>query len=114
MKKTFTVLRFNEPDAQGDVFLPGCVSYKKILITRDFNHEAPISIVQEVTLPETELKVTAEIPFGLEFLTPAIGFEIKSSVTKDNIRTITEMNLCYIGLCEAPNIDTGIQPINKQ
>lgn len=120
MKKTFTAVTFNQPDAQGDIFLPGSIKSIKtvggsVVILHDFDPTKIVGNAERVQTTEKELKITADIKDEYLKMTPAIGFQIiKSEPNEHGGRTIHEINLRCVGLSPQPNADPNIKPLNEQ
>ncbi len=115
MKRTFTVVKFNKQDSEGDIILPTAIDTTKMpLLTHNFNIHKRIGRVLGMEIKRDELVVLAAIPEEHFNLTPALGFRVIKGEKRDGVRVIQEMELGEISLCDVPNVDPDIKPLNEQ
>lgn len=114
MKRAF-IIETAFPDSQGNVVLfEGMKIPSKVLITDNFQKDAPPIGTAEVVIDGNYLKATAEIPDQYIDRYPAIGFQIRKYHTIETGKVYEESILEWIGLCENANLNPEIKTIREQ
>lgn len=117
MKKTFSAIKFGQPDSSGDIFSSNCKINKGIvLLSHNFSDPKIILPQGDCFIDENQLKFSHEIPENLMNGTPAIGFQpIKYEKNESGGRTFHEIKLYEISLVIPPQgaIST-VKPLKDQ
>jgi hypothetical protein len=114
MKRTF-IIETAFPDSDGNIIvLEGMKIPSKVIITDNFQKDAPPIGTAEVVKDGDYLKATAEIPDQYLDRYPAIGFQIRKYRTIDTGKVYEETILEQVGLCEKENLNPDIKTIKEQ
>ena len=112
MKKKIKILNYNTIDSDGDFFIEGCAEINNpVLLNHNFDHNKPFGRVDVYSEKEgLFIEINSDI---FEGLFPSIGFQIiKMTKLEGGINRIDKIKLNQVGLCEKPNIDKTIKPID--
>lgn len=104
IKKTFTAVKFGEPDFQGDVFMPGSVKLAD-KVSASFSFGIPKAELShgKISINDNEVKAELEIPEEMKNLDAAIGFTIIASEANEfGGRNIKSLKLHEVGLIVPP------------
>lgn len=114
MKRTF-IVETAFPDSNGDIIVfEGMKIPSQVIITDNFQKDAPPIGTAEVVKDGAYLKATAEIPDQYLDRFPAIGFQIRKYQTIDTGKVYEETILEWVGLCNNANLNPDIKTIRKQ